>query len=221
MRYDLAIFDFDGTLADTGPWMFGAINRAAARFGFPQKTVEEIEQMRGLPNREIMRALGIQPWKLPRIAMYMRKLAAAEIGQLALFPGIDGMLARLASGGMRLAIVSSNSEQNVRRVMGKAGELIGHYECGASMFGKARRFKRVLQRAGVPAARAIAIGDESRDIDAAKEAEIPAGAVTWGYATADLLRSCHPEEMFQTVDEISQRLLAGSSDGAGLPPYAS
>ena len=121
------------------------------------------------------------------------------------------MLAQLAEGGVRLAIVSSNSETNIRKVLGPESEaLIGYYECGASIFGKAAKFKRALKRSGVPATRAIAIGDESRDIDAAKETGIAAGAVTWGYATAELLRSCQPTEMFTQVAEIPPRLLGSS-----------
>ena len=45
MKYELAIFDFDGTLGDTGAWMFTAINQAAEQFGFPQKTIAEISQI--------------------------------------------------------------------------------------------------------------------------------------------------------------------------------
>jgi phosphoglycolate phosphatase len=208
MRYQLAIFDFDGTLADTGQWMMAAINRAAARFGFRQSSAAEIEAMRGMPNRDILRKLGIPPWKLPAIAVYMRRLAAEEIDRMSLFPGTREMLAGLAEAGMKLAVVSSNSEANIRRVLGlETSALIGCFDCGASIFGKARKFKRVLQRSGVPPSRAIAIGDESRDIDAAKVAGIAAGAVTWGYATAELLRSCGPAEIFTRIEEIPARLL--------------
>ena len=208
MKYELAIFDFDGTLGDTGAWMFTAINRAATQFGFPQTTVAEIEALRSLPTREIVRRLGIPFWKLPRIAMYLRRLASENDGAMPLFPGTIPMLEQLAKNGIRLAIVSSNSEVNIRKALGaESAGMISHYECGASMFGKAAKFRRVVEHSGVAAAHAIAIGDESRDIDAAKEAGIAAGAVFWGYATATLLQSCEPTEIFAEFEEIPRCLL--------------
>ena len=70
-----------------------------------------------------------------------------------------------------------------------------------------KKLRRVVEYSGVAAAQAIAIGDESRDIDAAKEAGIAAGAVFWGYATATLLRSCEPTEIFAEFQEIPRCLL--------------
>jgi phosphoglycolate phosphatase len=212
MKYRLVLFDFDGTLADTGDWVAQAMNRAAVRFGFRSTSAAEIEMLRGLPNREILRYLGVPLWKLPRIVMYIRQLATAESPRTKLFPGTREMLARLSAGGVALAVVSSNSEENIRRVLGTdTATLIRYYECGISLFGKAARFKRILKRSGLPAAQALAIGDESRDIDAAKAAGLPSGAVTWGYATGMLLRSCEPTEVFDSVEEIPNRLLSARS----------
>jgi phosphoglycolate phosphatase len=106
-----------------------------------------------------------------------------------------------------LAVVSSDHEANVRRALGpdNAG-LIAHYACGASLFGKASKFKQVLKRAGMAAGQAIAIGDEVRDIEAARKAGIRSGAVTWGYATPEALRQHGADEMFASLDEIAGRL---------------
>lgn len=49
---------------------------------------------------------------------------------------------------------------------------------------------------------AIAIGDEARDCEAARAAGIAFGAVTWGYAAPETLRSLNPDEIFSTVDDI-------------------
>jgi phosphoglycolate phosphatase len=50
------------------------------------------------------------------------------------------------------------------------------------------------------------IGDEARDIDAARAAGIASGAVAWGYADIESLRSRQPTEVFMTFDEIANRL---------------
>lgn len=207
MKYQLAIFDFDGTLADTGELMSAVLQRAAVRFGFRQTTPAEVEKLRGLPNREIIRYLGVPLWKIPAIAAYARQIAAAEVERCKLFPGTHRMLAELADAGVVLAVVTSNSEETVRRVLGdETAAKITYYECGASLFGKAPKFKNILRKSGVPRSSVLAIGDESRDMEAAKTAGIAAGAVTWGYATAELLRTYKPAEIFNTREELVARL---------------
>ncbi len=203
MRYDLVIFDFDGTLADSAGWTLGILNEVAVRFGFKTLSDEEKAMLRGQDNRAIVRYLGVPAWKMPLIAAHMRKLVARDAERIALFPGVDALLARLAEQGTRLAIVSSNSEENVRRILGptNAGS-IAHYACGASIFGKAAKFRQVLRRSGIPRERTLCIGDETRDIEAATTERLASGAVTWGYATPDLLRAYRPTLLFATLDEI-------------------
>jgi len=76
-------------------------------------------------------------------------------------------------------VVSSNSEEVIRRVLGpELAELISLYACGASLFGKARKFKQVTAR-GVSRDKVICIGDETRDIEAARAVGLDCGAVGW------------------------------------------
>ena len=104
------------------------------------------------------------------------------IGQIRLFPGVGQLLADLAGRGVVLAVVSSNSIDNVRQVLGPENAArIGHYECGASICGKRPKLRAVLRASGVPAVEAIAIGDEIRDLEAARAEGIAFGAVSWGY----------------------------------------
>ena len=60
----------------------------------------------------------------------------------------------------------------------------------------------VLPRTGVPAARAIYIGDQASDAEAARQAGLAFGAVAWGYATAEALQACNPEAWLQQVSEL-------------------
>jgi phosphoglycolate phosphatase len=206
-RYSLAIFDFDGTLADSWRLMGRAIVEAADRFGYRSPSPEEAEQLRGLDNRAVMKALGVRMWQLPAIATHMRAVSAAQAHEVKLFEGIDTMVQALSDGGVRVAIVSSNAEATIRLVLGPdlAGR-VSAYACGASLFGKARKFTRVVHRLGVEPSQAIAIGDEGRDIEAARAAGVASGAVTWGYATRDLLVSCRPTHVFDTCDQVVQTL---------------
>ena len=135
----------------------------------------------------------------------MRKLKkSAPIG---LFDGVDRMLRGLSAGGLTLAVVSSDAEDNVRATLGpELAALTAHYGCGASLFGKAAKFKSVLRRSGYAAAETITIGDELRDLEAARSAGIAFGAVTWGYTRPEALRAHRPDEMFNSVEEICDRL---------------
>jgi phosphoglycolate phosphatase len=139
----------------------------------------------------------------------MRRLVARDAGRIALFPGVDALLARLAAAGVRIAVVSSNAEENVRRILGPGNAArIAHYACGASIFGKAAKFRQVLRRSGIARERTLCIGDETRDIEAAAAERLASGAVTWGYATPDLLRAHRPTLVFSTLDEIGAAVAA-------------
>ena len=207
MTYRLAIFDFDGTLADSQAWFLRHLNPMADRFGFRRVDEAEVEALRGLPNREIVRRLQVPMWQLPRIARHMRGLVARDAASIPLFEGVGEMLSGLREGGVAVAIVSSNSEANIRTILGApVAAKVDHYECGASLFGKAAKFRKAARKAGVAPHEAIAIGDESRDIEAAKEAGMASASVAWGYADPDLLARYEPTLAFASVNEIAERL---------------
>lgn len=207
------IFDFDGTLADSASWVMSTFNDVAARHGFRRVSDEELQTLRGRPNREIVKYLGVPAWKLPIIATDMRARIAAEIEQIKPFPGVDTLFAALAERGVRITIVTSNSEPNVRSVLGpNSASYVQRFECGASLFGKARQFKRAIKASAIASAQTICVGDETRDIDAAREIGVACGAVSWGYATAELLKAQHPDYVFEHMAQLLE--LAPSSAAA-------
>lgn len=207
--YRLAIFDFDGTLADSFPWFVGVLNGVADRYGFNRVQADEVDLLRGYDARQIMRHLRVPGWKLPFIANHMRRLMASDIDGIRLFDGVPDMLWALTDRGVTVTIVSSNSVENVRRILGpEAAGLVVHYGCGASLFGKAAKFRRMLRITGVPASQAITIGDELRDIEAARTVGIACAAVAWGYTRGDALAALRPDRLLSRVDEIP-RLFGG------------
>ena len=215
MRYSLVIFDLDGTLVDSFPFFMRNLNAVADLFGFRKVAADEVEALRHASTSEILKRLEIARWKLPRVARHFRQLKAEQAQEIPLFPGVAGMLQVLSENGLRLALVSSDSEANARRKLGPAAALFAHYDCTAALFGKPARFRRVLRRARVDAAQAIAIGDETRDIEAARANGIACGAVTWGYAAPAALRARKPDLVFAEIADIPRALLAGAS-GAGV-----
>jgi phosphoglycolate phosphatase len=207
LRYRLAIFDFDGTLANSFPWFLSVANDVAGRYKFKRIEESEIETLRGYDARQMIRHLGIAWWKVPLIANHMRKETANAIGHISLFDGADHLLRRLSHTRIKLAVVTSNSYANVRHVLGPdTAALVDYYECGVSTFGKHSRFRKVLKQSGVRASEALSIGDEIRDFEAAKRAGIPFGAVSWGFTTVDALRALGPAEVFTSFADIAKRL---------------
>ncbi|WP_210209527.1 HAD hydrolase-like protein [Undibacter mobilis] len=211
MSYRLAIFDFDGTLADSFPWFTGVINDTADKFRFRRVEPDEIDGLRGKSSREMMQILGVSAWKLPFIARYIRKRKAQDLAGIPLFAEASSALGRLHEAGVTLAIVSSNSEANIRKMFGPdTARLIAYYECGSSLHGKAKRFRKVLRKSGFATHEAIAIGDELRDIDAAREAGIAFGAVTWGYTHGAAMKAAGPDFAFEAFDAMVQ-IIAGAA----------
>ena len=207
MRYRLAIFDFDGTLADSFPWFLAVVNEAAERYRFRRIEPEDVAMLRGHHARRVVQHVGLSPWKMPRVASWMRRRMAEELDSIELFPGVDGMLRGLSDAGVRLAVVTSNSEENVRRVLGPdLAARFRHWGCGSSIFGKGPRLRRVLAECRLRPEEAICIGDELRDLSASRSAGIPFGAVLWGYTLPEALREGAPEEVFASVEDILNRL---------------
>lgn len=206
MTYRLAIFDMDGTLADSFPWFLRVVNSVADRHGFTRLEADQIEMLRGKGSREIVAHFGVPRWKLPFIARDMRRLKAEHIDDIPLFPGVETMLRDLSGSGVIVAVVSSDSEANVRRALGANARLVSFFSCGASLFGKAKKFRQVLKRSGIAANDAVCIGDEVRDAEAASKAGIAFAAVAWGYASRDALANTRPVTIFERVDELLPRL---------------
>ena len=208
MRYKLAIFDFDGTLADSVGWFIPVLNELAPRHGFRSVSAAEIEDLRHCDNREIMRRLGVPLWKLPRIADDVRARMARDADQIRLFDGMAALLDTLHRARIVCAIVSSNAEANVRKILGPEGiAAVTHFDCGASLFGKDKKFRRTIKRAGVPPDQTICIGDEQRDVEAAHSAGAASGIVTWGYASPSLLARCGATLTFEKPQDIARALL--------------
>jgi phosphoglycolate phosphatase len=79
MPFALAIFDLDGTLADSFPWFLRNVNDVADLFGFSRIGDEDIQSLRQAGSREILKALRVSLRKLPSIARHMRRLKAEHI----------------------------------------------------------------------------------------------------------------------------------------------
>lgn len=207
-RYDLIIFDFDGTLADSLTWFRSVLGDIVEKHGLPPIDDARAEALRNLPPKTIMNELGIPSWKIPLLAADVRTRAARNVDKIHLFEGVRDLVETLSDNGVKLAVVSSNGETAVRAVLGEAlCERFDIFACGAALFGKASIFRKVIRKAGTTPARTLSVGDEVRDIDAARETGCVAGAVNWGFATETILADQSPDTMFDTPGAIARHAL--------------
>lgn len=203
MKYQLVIFDFDGTLADSYPWFLSVFQDLAQRYRLPRMDLTDLEKLRSFDVRQILKEYHIPLWKVIVIGNHMKKLMASQIDEIHLVNGMQNVIERLGAAGVKLAVVTSNAERNVRQVLEPGClEYFGWIESGVSLFGKKKKFQQILRKSGVPADRALSIGDEVRDLHSARAANIPFGAVTWGYTDRQILQAHAPEAVFEHPEQI-------------------
>jgi len=206
--YDLAVFDFDGTLADTLPWMVSIMNEVGERYGVRHVDESEYDMLRGMNALQIAKYLNVSPLKLPAMGAYVRRRMTQEIDAIRLVAGIPEVLHTLTAQGVTLAVVSSNAERNVRQALGsELASLMVMYECGVSLLGKPAKLRHVLHTTETAPERGIYFGDEIRDVEAAQAAGMASGAVVWGYNSAASLAALGPTALVRSPEQIVSLLL--------------
>lgn len=198
----LAIFDFDGTLADSFGFFLRVFNQLAARHGFHSVDSGEIAELRRLGARQIMQRVGLPAHKLPAVTKDFIGLMRKERGSVQLFDGVGEVLLGLQAKGVALGVVSSNSRDNVLHVLGDAARAVRYLECGVSIFGKRARLRRVLRKSRAGKESVLYVGDQPTDLEAARAEGVAFGAVAWGYADIEALRAMEPEHEFQRVADL-------------------
>ncbi len=214
MPYKLVVWDFDGTLADSLPAMLDIFNRLAPEMGF--KPLADLAAARGTPTRHLLRQQGISLWRLPRLVRRYQALAADEADKLKLAPGLSAVLAVIAGSGVKLGVLSSNREDNIRRCL-RANGAEGHFAFVVGyprLFGKGKALRRILRAERLTRDEVLYVGDELRDVEAAKKAGVKVAAVTWGFHTADLLRTGKPDFVVSEAQELVGLVGRGAELGA-------
>lgn len=202
-KYKLIIFDFDGTLANSFPWFVSIYDDLANRFGLPKLAKEELEHFRQTDMARVFKDKKISLWKVIRIGNYLKKMMTSQIEQIRLADGMQTVIDAVSPLGIKLAVVSSNKEENVRKVLGERNAaLFDHFECGVSINGKASKFKKILKSTNISPDQVLSIGDEVRDLTSSHKVGIAFGAAAWGYTDIEILRAYTPDEVFTHPLEI-------------------
>jgi len=204
MNTKLIIFDFDGTIADTQAVVIGITNRLAPEFGFPCLNQEDIARYRHLTAREIIKQSRIAWWQLPFLIQRVKQELEQEISNIKPIDGIEIALKELKNNGFYLGIISSNSQKNAIQFLRQHGLLhcFNFVEGSSHLFGKDKVIKRLLRKKNISAEAATYIGDETRDIEAARKSGVNVIAVDWGFNAASALVTCQPDALISHPSEL-------------------
>ena len=201
------IFDFDGTLADSMQLFIEAVNKSAARLHHGTIEPGDVGMLRGRHPRQVLRHLRISLLKLPLVMRAVRKEVSRGVARARPSADMAGTLRRLKKGGCSIGILTSNAEQGVREFLaGNGMDVFDFVYSGRSAFGKGRTLRAIAKRAG---GRVFYVGDEVRDIEAARKAGATMIAVAWGFNTAEALMRESPDYLATEPDQIGQIVLGG------------
>ncbi len=206
MRYAFVLWDFDGTLADTFAYMVSAYNTLAARRGL--RPIADSESIRGLSPLAFMRTMGIPIIKVPTLLSSVLTAVRRDMPKVSLFAGMPEVLNFFWQAGCRMSILSSNTRDNILECL-RANGVASRFESVLGyrrLFGKGDGIRRFLKGRMKPGERAIYVGDEVRDIVAARKAGVEVAAVTWGYNTRELLAEHAPDYLIDRPEQLQMLL---------------
>ncbi|WP_353930777.1 HAD-IA family hydrolase [Okeanomitos corallinicola TIOX110] len=204
MTQKVIIFDFDGTIADTVDALVTIANRLAVEFGYIQISANELKLLRNLTAREIIKYSGVSLFKIPFLVKKVKGELKNKIKDLEPISGIPEALTELTEKGYRLGIITSNSQENVNEFL-KCHHLDYLFEfihSGVTIFGKTTIINNVLRQRQIKPQTVIYVGDETRDIEAAKKANIQVVGVTWGFNSAEALAKEKPDFLIHDPSEL-------------------
>lgn len=202
IRY--VVFDFDGTLADTSEAFMYAWNKLADKYRYKKIKLEQIETIKKLNMKERSVLLNFPLYKIPFVMPELIKLYKDSVVDITLFPGVKSLLEKLNKTGYKIAIISSNSEENIKNALKRnhADHLITDVISAKRIFGKDKTIDQFLKIKKLQASEMIYVGDEIRDIIACKKSNVKIVWVEWGYDGLDVVKSAEPDYMVKKPDEI-------------------
>lgn len=194
------IFDFDGTICDSFETTLGIANDYLARFGKKQVDPKRFKE-EGI--EEIIKDYKLNKFQILLYVLKGRRELAKHITRLHTFAGLTKVIRKLSETNT-LGIVSSNSRKNIHTFLKKEG--IDRYfkfiESSPTIFEKSKKIELVIKRYKFEKNQTIYVGDEIRDIDAAKKTGIKCVTVTWGFANKNLLKRFHPDFLIDSPREL-------------------
>lgn len=207
MNLKLILFDFDGTIADTFEETVEIFNLFAKKYNYRRVEPEELEHCKGMNVWELMNFLRIPKHRIPFLLKRGRSILHDKLESIEIFEGIPEFINKAKSLDVSSGIVTSNSRKNVEHFLKlKSLDGISFVRSSNKLLGKPREFRKILNKYKLKPDNIIYVGDECRDIDAAKESGIPVIAVTWGYNSRESLEKMNPDYLIDDSKMLLETL---------------
>ncbi|WP_367874796.1 HAD-IA family hydrolase [Luteolibacter sp. Populi] len=204
MAYRTVIFDFDGTLADTLEESRRIYNVLAPEYRLRQVTAEELPALRKFSLLELLGHLDIPKRKVPSLLSRGTSLMRGNITKLPLIPGIAEILPVMRERAECFGILTSNATANVDLFLRAHGlrQLFDFVSSTSKLTGKSKHLRAICKTFSERPEAMLYVGDEIRDIKAAKKAGVAMAAVTWGFNSAESLKAEAPEHLVHKPAEL-------------------
>lgn len=205
----LVVFDFDGTIADS----FDAALTVFKQLVPEQESLtdEQIEVLRNKTYKEILDYFHISFFKVPSLVVKGRQILKKSIHKVHPFAGVDSALAQLKADGYTLCIISSNATPSIEKFLERhhLSKYFDGVQGFAGLLGKPKLIRALMKQRGFTQQETVYVGDEPRDVDAAKKAGVWSVAVSWGFSGEKILADheptflvSEPKRLADAVNEI-------------------
>jgi phosphoglycolate phosphatase len=180
------IFDFDGTICDSFDITVNIVNEYLAKHG---KKLIDAKKLKEEGIEKIIRDYKINKLQILVFIYLGRRRLAKYVPTLKPTKDITPVIRKLSQKNT-LGIVSSNSRKNIIKFLqnNKLDSYFKFIESSPSIFNKAKKIESAIKKNHFDKSETIYIGDELRDIEAAKKAELRSISVSWGFAGKNLLK---------------------------------
>lgn len=207
MKKKAVLFDFDGTIADSIPWIFREINNHAEEYGFQPISAERFGLLRSSTLPELVKQFNISLFKLPFFIATMRREIKKDIEKMGLCKGMKEFLLTLKKKELRMGIVSSSPRENIESFLKKHDLNIFEFiHSELNILGKSAAIEGVMREHNMKKEETIYVGDEIRDIEVCKAIELDIISVTWGFNDEVGLRKHGASHIADSPDDILKLL---------------
>ena len=217
MKYEIVIFDLDGTLLNTIGDLAASVDYVMRSRNLPEHTDAEYRQMVGggikrLVERALPAELAADEAYVEECVAQFRRYYVDNIDRYTVpYEGMCDLLHRLRKEGVAVAVASNKFQHGTDRLVTKFfGDVDfvaveGNRE-GAPLKPDPQIVNNILQKAGLDHSSAIMIGDSGIDIRTAAAAGIDAIGVAWGFRFAEELYEAGAERVVTTAAELEAEL---------------
>ncbi len=203
VKYKYVLFDFDGTIADTEEANFVIYQKLAEKYNLRNITIDELGHIKKMSAKELIEYIELKKRYLPFILRRGKKLLKQDIKNIRLCKDdILDTVKVLRDMGIKIAIITTNSKDNVLTFLNENNVDYFDFILSASMFGKESKMRRIIKKEKLKLSEVLYVGDEIRDIHAAKNTGIDIASVGWGYNTVESLKKHKPEYLIFEPKEL-------------------